>query len=267
MKNILIDVLVAGVDAIGGAFYELAKNFGKALKGEVDMVDTTRIIGQAKPEEKAAPDFASKLEEELGQIDWAPSSAVTAAAGKFAEAFGKSFPQVPKQQTPQGDVYDKEAEEQRKRVAADEAEQKRRDSYNVPQIDGTTYGPPKPTVAPEQMGPPKEARSSRDGRLFGEAVRPSNRVFGEPGEMLGGANAFSQSARYGVDENGVPKTGRFAGVAGVGGPGFTTGLGEKRRLRTSSDDKDAKKNLSIQEQQAESLKQIESNIKSAVTVN
>jgi len=251
MKNILIDVLVAGVDALGGAFYELAKNFGKALKGEVDMVDTTRIIGEAKPEEKAAPDFASKLQEELGQIDWAPSSAVTAAAGKFAEAFGKSFPQVPKQQTPQGDVYDKELEEQRRRVAADEAEQKRRDSYNVPQIDGTTYGPPTPTVAPEQMGPPKEARSSRDGRLFGEAVRPSNRVFGEAGAPLGTDNVFAKDRER-------------LGIAS----GMTTGgLGEKRRLNTSANDKEAKKNLSLQEQQAESLKQIESNIKSAVTVN
>jgi tape measure domain-containing protein len=251
MKNILIDVLVAGVDAIGGAFYELAKNFGKALKGEVKMVDTTRIIGEAKPEEKAAPDFASKLQEELGQIDWAPSSAVTAAAGKFAEAFGKSFPQVPKQQAPQGDVYDKEAEEQRKRVAADEAEQKRRDSYNVPQIDGTTYGPPKPTVAPEQMGPPKEARSSRDGRLFGEAVRPSNRVFGEAGAPLGTDNVFAKDRER-------------LGIAS----GMTTGgLGEKRRLNTSANDKEAKKNLSLQEQQAASLQSIESNIKSAVTVN
>ena len=251
MKNILIDVLVAGVDALGGAFYELAKNFGKALKGEVDMVDTTRIIGEAKPEEKAAPDFASKLQDELAEIDWAPSSAVTAAAGKFAEAFGKSFPQVPKQQTPQGDIYDKEAEEQRKRVAADEAEQKRRDSMKVPQEDGTKFGPPKPTVKPEEMGPPKEARSSRDGRLFGEAVRPSNRVFGEEGAPLGTDNVFARDrARLGI-------------ASGVS----TGGLGEKRRLNTSANDKEAKKNLSLQEQQAASLQSIESNIKSAVTVN
>ena len=234
MKNILIDVLVAGVDALGGAFYELAKNFGKALKGEVDMVDTTRIIGEAKPEEKAAPDFASKLQDELAQIDWAPSSAVTAAAGKFAEAFGKSFPQVPKQQTPQGDVYEKEAEEQRKRVAADAA----KEAYSGPQIDGTTYGPPDPRF--EQFGPPRSAMSSRNGRLFGE-----------PGAALGGGNAFAQDrSRLGI-------------ASGLS----TGGLGEKRRLNTSSNDKEANKNLSLQEQQAESLKQIESNIKSAVTVN
>jgi hypothetical protein len=47
----------------------------------------------------------------------------------------------------------------------------------------------------------------------------------------------------------------------------TGGLGEKRRLNTSANDKEAKKNLSLQEKQAASLESIESNIKSAVTVN
>jgi len=242
MKNILIDVLVAGVDAIGGAFYELAKNFGKALKGEVDMVDTTRIIGEAKPEEKAAPDFASRLQEELGGIDWAPSQAVKDAADKFGAAFGKIFPSVASAggQSPQSDIYDRELAEQRARVAAD--------SYKVPQVQGT-YGPPRPMA--EQFGPPRSLMSSRDGRLFGESVRPSNRLFGQAGSALGGDNAFSADrARLGIAS------------------GLTTGgLGEKRRLNTSGDDKDAKKNLTIQEQQAESLKEIENNIKSAVTVN
>jgi tape measure domain-containing protein len=247
MKNILIDVLVAGVDAIGGAFYELAKNFGKALKGEVDMVDTTRIIGEAKPEEKAAPDFASRLQEELGGIDWAPSQAVKDAADKFGDAFGKIFPSVASAggQSPQSDIYDRELAEQRARVAAD--------AYKGPQVQGT-YGPPDPRF--EQFGPPKSLRSSRNGRLFGE-----------PGGMLGGTNAFSQSARYGVDESGVPKTGAFAGIAGVGGPGFTTGLGEKRRLRTSADEKEGKKNLTLQEKQVSSLESIESKIGQALTVN
>jgi hypothetical protein len=122
-------------------------------------------------------------------------------------------------------------------------------SYSGPQIDGTTYGPPRPM--PEQFGPPRSLMSSRDGRLFGESVRPSNRLFGQAGSALGGDNAFSADrARLGIAS------------------GLTTGgLGEKRRLNTSGDDKDAKKNLSIQEQQAKSLEAIENNIKSAVTVN
>jgi tape measure domain-containing protein len=59
------------------------------------------------------------------------------------------------------------------------------------------------------------------------------------------------------------KGGRWGGVANEG---VTGGLGEKRRLRTSKDDKDAKKNLSIQEQQVGFLEQINSNVKSAITV-
>lgn len=241
MKNILIDVLVAGVDAIGGAFYELAKNFGKALKGEVDMVDTTRIIGEAKPEEKAAPDFASRLQEELAGIDWAPSQAVKDAADKFGAAIGSIFPPVASGgQSPQSDIYDRELEEQRRRVAAD--------AYNVPQVQGV-YGPPDSRM--EQFGPPKSLRSSRDGRLFGEAVRPSNRLFGQAGSALGGDNAFSSDrARLGIAS------------------GMTTGgLGEKRRLNTSANDKEAKKNLSLQEQQVTSLQSIETKIGQAITVN
>jgi hypothetical protein len=108
------------------------------------------------------------------------------------------------------------------------------------------------------MGPPKPGNGRGfgeavrpSGRGFGEAVRPSNRVFGEEGAPLGTDNVFARDrARLGI-------------ASGVS----TGGLGEKRRLNTSGDDKDSKKNLSLQEQQAASLQSIESNIKSAVTVN
>jgi hypothetical protein len=50
--------------------------------------------------------------------------------------------------------------------------------------------------------------------------------------------------------------------------GMTTGgLGEKRRLNTSANDKEAKKNLSLQEQQVTSLQSIETKIGQAITVN
>jgi hypothetical protein len=93
--------------------------------------------------------------------------------------------------------------------------------------------------------------SSRDGRLFGESVRPSNRLFGQAGSALGGDNAFSADrARLGIAS------------------GMTTGgLGEKRRLRTSADDKGDKKNLTLQEKQVSSLESIESKIGQALTVN
>ena len=113
-----------------------------------------------------------------------------------------------------------------------------------PQIEKMvgTQGGTSPTGAPRAAGA---------GRGFGEAVRPSNRVFGEEGAPLGTDNVFARDrARLGI-------------ASGVS----TGGLGEKRRLNTSANDKEAKKNLSLQEQQAASLQSIESNIKSAVTVN
>jgi hypothetical protein len=95
------------------------------------------------------------------------------------------------------------------------------------------------------------AKTDGAGRAFGEAVRPSNRVFGEAGAPLGTDNVFAKDRER-------------LGIAS----GMTTGgLGEKRRLNTSANDKETKKNLSLQEQQAASLQSIESNIKSAVTVN
>jgi tape measure domain-containing protein len=115
------------------------------------------------------------------------------------------------------------------------------DKYNGAGVGGTTFG-----------------------GLNALAQMQSNRA---AGLAIGTGNAFSMSNRYGVDENGVPKTGRFAGIAGVGGPGFTTGLGEKRRLRTSGDDKGDKKNLTLQEKQVSSLESIESKIGQALTVN
>ena len=82
--------------------------------------------------------------------------------------------------------------------------------------------------------------SSRNGRLFGE-----------PGAALGGGNAFARDRE---------RLGIASGLS-------TGGLGEKRRLNTSANDKEAKKSLSLQELQAASLQSIESSIKSAVTVN
>jgi hypothetical protein len=121
--------------------------------------------------------------------------------------------------------------------------------YSGPQIDGTTYGPPRPMA--EQFGPPRSLMSSRDGRLFGESVRPSNRLFGQAGSALGSDSAFSADrARLGIAS------------------GLTTGgLGEKRRLNTSANDKGYKKNLTLQEKQVSSLESIESKIVQALTVN
>jgi hypothetical protein len=174
-----------------------------------------------------------------------------------ADEFGKKREEDKAKRQKEADDKQRDTE-QKAAAAAAAAAKAKEDSYKVPQIDGTTYGPPKPTVNPEGMGPSK-TRGGRgfgeavrpSNRAFGEAVRPSNRVFGEAGAPLGTDNVFAKDRER-------------LGIAS----GMTTGgLGEKRRLNTSANDKEAKKNLSLQEQQAASLQSIESNIKSAVTVN
>jgi tape measure domain-containing protein len=118
----------------------------------------------------------------------------------------------------------------------------------------------------------KGAESTSSGfRGLGELYKMQADLYDQGGRgrlQFGSAFSTNGPGREGSTQTGLGGfTGRWSGQQGIADASFTTGLGEKRRLRTSSDDKDAKKTLSIQEQQAESLKQIESNIKSAVTVN
>ena len=188
--------------------------------------------------------MADLIQDALKDIDWSPSDTLTDAAKKFAFTMKRLFPESQNKPTGESEFGDASKGE----------------DYGYPGLENLY-----------RMQRDKEG-GIRPGGAGSQNFRGLTELAGmqkslERGTSIGAGNAFSQSSRYGVDENGVPKTGRWQGMAGVGGPGFTTGLGEKRRLRTSSDDKDSKKNLSIQEQQAASLQSIESNIKSAVTVN
>jgi hypothetical protein len=245
LKNAMVDTFVAAFDAIGGAAYELAKTIGAALKGEVRMQDKTRIIGTEKPED-APRDFASRLEGELEKIDWAPSKAVKDAADKFGATIGQIFPDVVKKgvSESQADIYDAETKAQRERV---ENDTRARNTQ-----DGTLFGPPKPMIpAMETFGPSK-------------SLKDRVRLFGERGQALGGDNAFARDrARMGMDGLGGGG-GRWSGVANAS---TTGGLGEKRRLRTSADGKDAKKNLSLQEQQVGFLEGIDKKIGQSLSVN
>ena len=249
LKNAMIDTFIAAFDAIGGAAYELAKTIGAALKGEVKMVDKTRVIGTAKPEDGAI-DFAGKLEEEMGKIDWAPSKAVKDAADKFGTTIEQIFPDVVKKGATeaQSGIYDAELERQRERVWKDEqlAIESRLERIRAQLKPGSSAA-----ATPEIFGPSK-------------SLKDRVRQFGERGQALGGDNAFARDrARMGMDGlNG--REGRWSGIANAS---TTGGLGEKRRLRTSADDKGAKKNLSLQEKQASHLEMIETKIGQALSVN
>jgi tape measure domain-containing protein len=82
---------------------------------------------------------------------------------------------------------------------------------------------------------------------------------------LGGLYGMQMEKAMGI---GVGEGGLFAkerASKGIASGLVTGGLGEKRRLKTSKDENGDKKNLSLQEQQAEHLRNIEGNIKSALT--
>lgn len=243
LKNAMVDTFVAAFDAIGGAAYELAKTIGAALKGEVRMQDKTRVIGTDKPEDGPI-DFAAKLQEEIGKIDWAPGPAVRDAAEKFGVELGGIFPKVVKKGVAesQAGIYDAELAAQRERISRDEMARNTQ--------DGTLFGPSKSLMArPEIFGPPKELMNQ--ARSFGDSVRGTNRVFGQGGAPLGADNLFARDrSRLGIASGNV-----------------TGGLGEKRRLNTSKDNKDAKKNLTLQERQVSSLEVIENKIGQALSVN
>jgi tape measure domain-containing protein len=145
--------------------------------------------------------------------------------------------------------------------------------YSGTQADGTTFGPSKDLMTPQIFGPSKDlmsrdvrairqmsAKSSEyAGAGFGGLADRYNMQIGKlRGKTPGSSNVFSEANRYGGEG------GRWAGVSGSS---VTGGLGEKRRLRTSGDDKDAKKNLSIQEQQVSHLESIERNISQSLSVN
>jgi hypothetical protein len=186
---------------------------------------------------ETASDFARRLKEELSGVEVGPSETLKAAAAQYAEMLKSIFPKVtsPKGRSSEADIYDRELEEQRKRVAADAAAMA---AQNAP-LD--VMGPP----APSNYG----ATSANRARMFGEAARPSGRAFGEAGAALGGDNVFAQDrARLGI-------------ASGLS----TGGLGEKRKFGAGRDDQ-KKKQEDYAKTQVSLLEDIDKNISAALTV-
>jgi hypothetical protein len=118
----------------------------------------------------------------------------------------------------------------------------------------------------------KSAESTSSGfRGLGELYKMQADLYDQEGRgRLEFGSAFSTNGpgREGSKQTGIGGfTGRWSGRQGIADASFTTGLGEKRRLRTSADDKGDKKNLTLQEKQVSSLESIESKIGQALTVN
>jgi tape measure domain-containing protein len=96
------------------------------------------------------------------------------------------------------------------------------------------------------------------------------------GINVGENNVFSKDRnRLGIATTGLSKGDVGSGSAfnqdrkrlGIGSAGVTGGLGEKRRLATSKDDKDAKKGVELQKTSNDYLDEISKGIKGALSVN
>jgi hypothetical protein len=262
-------LLLAGADLLESLepiLGERAKVGAYVNRATADVIDAEL---EAKAAEKTGePSFFEKFQknfEAAGDVMKMPeedAKRFTELGDRIAEAadeYGRIREQDKKSRQKEAEDNKKAAASRTKNAAEEKAAaaaKAAKDSYKVPQIDGTTYGPPAPKVKAEEMGPPKELMNGASSRVFGEAARPSRRVFGQAGATLGGGNIFDRDrARLGLED------------------GLTTGslqtgsLGEKRRLNTSADDRAKKRNLSLQEQQVASLQSIETKIGQAITVN
>lgn len=158
-------------------------------------------------------------------------------------------------------------------------------SASVPQIDGSTYGPPKPVPQidgttygpskdlmnkPEIMGPPK-ALADEGNLALAEISKHYTKKATDASKAgfkgLGGLYQMQadKAAGIGPGQNNIFAQDRERlGIAS----GLTTGgLGEKRRLKTSADNKEAKKQLSLAEKQVSELETLNGNVKQALTVS
>lgn len=151
------------------------------------------------------------------------------------------------------------------------------------QDDGTKFGPSKDLMTPQIFGPSKDLMSEEakiakwlDKKQAGQlgagfkglAERTGMQASMFRGNAPGSDNVFSKDReRLGLGSGLGGGMGRWSGRQGIGDASVTGGLGEKRRLRTSADDKGAKKNLSIQEKQVEFLESIEGKIADSLKVN
>jgi len=257
--DILLDIFVEAFNSIGGALYELGKTAAKAMKGEVDMKDTTRIIGTIRPEDEAPKTFADNMNAALAGLDLAPSDKMKDAAKTFTDTIGNLFPEAVTKgidnanKGSESDLYDKELAEQRARIAADEKA-----------MAGIASSP---SPAYEPMGPPAALKMANAGEQGKRNLA-----------MAGGFTGLAGLAQMQIDKRsglGPGSTNVFAqdrdrlGLkSGLSGSSLQTGgLGDRRKVGQQKADGENKKSLTLAEKQAASLESIENKIAASLTVN
>ena len=140
----------------------------------------------------------------------------------------------------------------------------------VPQADATTFGPDKSMFVPDIAGPPKSLADEGNLALAEISKHYTKKATDAAGAGFKGLSGLYQMQADKASGIGPGESGVFASDRKRLGlvSGLQTGsLGEKRRLATSKDQRDAKKALSAQEAQLDKLSSIDTNIKQALTVS
>lgn len=258
IKDTLLDLFVAVFNEIGEAAWEFGKTLKKAIKGEVTFKDDTRIIGTPKEQEDEATDFAGRLADELGKIDFGPGENLKAALDGYKDSLADMFPKVAKPAGGSGlseaDAYERELEEQRRRVAEDAA---RMANPYTNTTDATTFGPPRPPSA--EMGPSKSLMNKAPISAAARAASARAAGFSGLGDLYGMQAARASGIAPGADNVFARDRARLGIASGL----QTGGLGAKRRI---GQDKSEKKRETLEEKQVSHLEAIENKIGQALTV-
>lgn len=132
-------------------------------------------------------------------------------------------------------------------------------TYGGPTQDPGEIGPSRDLMGAQVVGPPVDLMSN-----VGRISQLMRKRAAE--ESAAGFSGLAERTQMQVDRMGGigPSSSLSRGRAGSGL--VTGGLGEKRRLRTSKDDTEAKKQLSLQEQQTTFLEDIKNTIGKSLSV-
>jgi hypothetical protein len=253
-KTILLEAAAETADSLaagaGGKLKIALENAAHFARGAADVADAEReAIIEGNKSEKSIPD-------------------------KFKEGrdAAKDVFKIPEE-----DLYEIERGFQKIRVAADVYSGQRKAAEAsraaaaaaaaatpaAATADGSGIsGPPKSAVA-DQMGPGKSLMNDGYSDMFARQKSSSSAGFGGLAGLYGMQTKRISGGKVGADSVFNKDRERL----GVGSGLVTGGLGEKRRLNTSKDDKDAKKKISLEEQSIGLLEGINRGITQSLSVN
>lgn len=231
LYSVFLDAFVAIVNQSE----QMAKNIASFFTGE-----KSEVVSESKA---VAKTFAEIINEAMKGIDFAPSEAMDKATDKLKKAFADLYPEVaPKVVT---DDYDAELKEQKERVAADNAA---REASKPTKYE--EFGPSSSLANQALLTAVKRQKDSAASGFGGLAGFYSMQADRERGGGIGESSVFNRDRK---------DMGLSSGLT-------TGGLGEKRRLATSKDNRDEKKRLELEKTSTDHLKDISTNIKESLTV-